>query len=103
MIIPPGKEYIATKKIVQGKASMPEEFIPLANYIDSTFKVKTLNIIKDTINYGQTERLRICLETEDEEKIFHVDGLFTNYDPEKQRLIAEKYKQIKRESQNQAL
>lgn len=95
MLFPFDEEYIATKEIMLGKASMPSEFDELAAYIDATFGVRTINIIQDTIDNGKTIRLNICFETEAEEESFHESGGLSNYDDVKQNMIASKYKALK--------
>ncbi len=48
MIAPSDPEYKLTKLIKRGEATMDSEFIPLAEWIDKNYDVKTINIIYDT-------------------------------------------------------
>ena len=97
MIMPFDKEYKATKQIMLGNAKVKEEFKPLMEWIDKTFKVKTINIYYDTIDRGTKPRLGIYFETRTESSSFHENGEFTNYDSKKQKRIAEKFKQLMKE------
>ena len=87
------KEYIETKRIVQGKATMLPEFRTLAEWIDKTYDVKTINIIYDTIDNGQRPRLQICFEFEKEKSKFMNKGDFGMNKP-KQQQIAYKFKEL---------
>jgi len=89
MIFPYDKEYKETKKIMQGKASMLPEFKELADWIDSTFDVKTINIIFDFLEKEQP-RLNICFETSYEQSKFRASDE-VNLDSEKQKLISQKF------------
>lgn len=91
MIMPSDKEYIQTKKIKLGAEKMKPEFVPLAQWIDKTFDVKTINIIYDTL-YENKPRVQICFEFEKEKNIFLTSDI-TYYDKTKQKLIAEKFKE----------
>jgi len=85
------KEYKETKLIKQGKASMKPEFKPLAEWIDKTYNVKTINIIYDTIEPRNTPRIQICFEFQWEKEKFDGPTLFS-FDPEKQKEIALQFK-----------
>ena len=89
MITPYDKEYKATKKIMEGKARLMPEFQELADWIDKTFDVKTINIIFDLLENEQP-RLNICFETEYEQSKFIAQDN-VNLDSERQRLIAQKF------------
>jgi len=73
-----------------GKAKMNPDFKKLAEYIDQTFAVKTINIIYDTINKG-TPRLDICFEFENEYNQFYSNYKFNSI---KQKKIADKFEQL---------
>ena len=87
------KEYKDTKLIMQGKASMRPEFKPLAEWIDRTYDVKTINIIYDTIEPHDSPRLQICFELEKDKKKFDGPGLFT-FDERKQKSVGIKFNEI---------
>lgn len=92
MISSSDKEYLATKEVKLGNKKMKSEFIPLAEWINETFDVNTLNIIYDKL-YDGSPRVQICFEFEEEKKKFLTQGI-PNYDKEKQKLVAEKFKEI---------
>ncbi len=91
--MPSDKEYKATKQILLGKSTMNPEFRKLADYIDQTFGVKTINIIYDTIDKEKRPRLNICFEFESEKQSFNENNGHFNYDSKKQKVIADKFKQ----------
>lgn len=91
MILPSDKEYTQTKRIILGTEKMKPEFVPLAEWIDETFEVKTINIIYDT-PYDKKPRLQICFEFEKEKDKFLTHDI-SHFDKEKQKLIAEKFKE----------
>ncbi|WP_146185964.1 hypothetical protein [Flavobacterium album] len=92
MIFPFDEEYIATKQVMLGKATMNFDFIELADYINEKFCVKPVNIIYDLIDDGATPRLQICLELEKEALLFK-DAML-NFDREKQNIVAEKFREM---------
>ena len=91
MIMPSDKEYSQTKRIKLGTEKMKPEFVPLAEWIDKTFDVKTINIIYDTL-YDNKPRVQICFEYEKEKNKFLTSDI-TYFDKTKQKLIAEKFKE----------
>jgi hypothetical protein len=95
MVVPSDKAYIETKQIMLGKAKMNSDFVELANFIDKTFNVKTINIIYDIINKGKQPRLNICFEFEHEEQIFR--DKYRSFYTEKQKVIVEKFNDILKE------
>lgn len=97
MIMPSDKEYKATKQILLGKATINPDFVDLANFIDTTFGVKTINIIYDTIDKEKRPRLNICFEFEREKQSFNENGGHFNFDSKKQQIIANKFKQTLKE------
>jgi hypothetical protein len=88
------KEYKITKLVKQGKATMPDQFRPLAEWIDQTYHVKTLHIILDVIEPHQRPRLNIIFEFSEEEIQFSILNNRFNYDEEKQQAIADRYREI---------
>jgi hypothetical protein len=89
MIVPYDKEYKSTKNIMRGTAIMQPEFKELADWIDLTFGVKTINIIYDLLEKEQP-RLNICFETEYERSKFRASDK-VNLDSKKQKLISKKF------------
>jgi hypothetical protein len=89
--MPSDKEYKEVKLIMQGKASMKSEFKPLAEWIDNTYDVKTIDIIYDTIEPNNWPRVQICFEFLKEKKKFDGPTLFS-FDPEKQKAIGSQFK-----------
>ena len=97
MITSLDEDYKATKQIMLGKATINPDFRKLADFIDQTFGVKTVNIIYDTIDNGKRPRLNICFEFEQEQKCFYENNRYINYDSKKQEIIAAKFKQTVKE------
>jgi len=97
MIMPSDKEYKETKQIMLGKKVMKPEFIELAEWIDETYEVKTINIIYDTFVSARKKqsRLQICFEFESESLKFQ-DGPLGNFHETKQTAIAQKFREILR-------
>jgi hypothetical protein len=93
MILPSDKEYTKTKRVLLGTEKMKEEFLPLAEWIDKTYGVKTINIIYDTIDKGARPRLQICFEFEKEKQKFLNDGI-TYFDKDKQEAIGHQFEKI---------
>lgn len=90
--MPSDKDYKETKKILLGEKVMKPEFKPLAEWIDKTYGVKTINIFYDTIDKGIRPRLEICFEYLREKASFKgSNGL--NFDSDKQKAIAKKFKE----------
>lgn len=77
-----------------GQSSMNPDFLPLAEYIDETFGVKTINIVYDTIDNEIRPRIGIYFEFEREKQSFNENNGLINFDSKKQKLIADKFKQI---------
>ncbi len=93
MIMPSDREYKATKQIMLRKAIMNPDFVELANFIDQTFEVKTINILYDTIDKEKRPRLNICFEFEHEKQSFNKNNGNFNFDSKKQKTIADKFRQ----------
>jgi len=87
------EDYKETKLIMQGKASMKPEFKPLAEWIDKTYDVTTVNIIYDTIEPNNRPRIQICFEFLGEKEKFDGSTLFS-YDPKKQSEISLQFKRM---------
>lgn len=92
MIIPSDKEYTQTKRIILGKEKMKPEFVPLAEWIDQTYDVKTINIIYDTLD-SKTPRIQICFEFEKEKNKFLTHDI-SYFDKPKQKAIGQKFSEI---------
>lgn len=97
MITPSDKDYKATKRIMLGKAAMNPDFKILAEFIDQTFGVKTINIIYDAPNKEERSRLNICFEFSREKNSFNENNGHFNFDSQKQKIIADKFKQTLKE------
>lgn len=92
MILPSDKEYTQTKRIILRTERMKPEFVPLAEWIDKTFDVKTINIIYDTLD-NKTPRVQICFEYEKEKNKFLTHDI-SYFDKTKQKAIEEKFTEI---------
>ncbi|MEY3421608.1 MAG: hypothetical protein RIR48_1904 [Bacteroidota bacterium] len=92
MILPSDKEYLQTKRIILGKEKMKPEFAPLAEWIDKTFDVKTMNIIYDTLD-NKTPRIQICFKFEKEKNKFLTHDI-SYFDKTKQKAIGLKFTEI---------
>ncbi|MBX3241715.1 MAG: hypothetical protein KIT80_12075 [Chitinophagaceae bacterium] len=95
--MPSDKKYKATKQIMLGKTTMNPDFRQLADFIDQTFDVKTINIIYDTFDKENRPRLNICFEFAQEKDSFNEKKGNINFDNEKQKIIAGKFKQTLKE------
>ena len=96
MIMPSDKDYKETKQIMLGKKVMKPEFKPLADWIDKTYGVKTINIFYDTIDIGTLPRLEICFEHTKEKAQFKGPNSF-NFDSDKQKAIGKKFEETLKE------
>lgn len=92
MILPSDKEYTQTKRIFLGTERMKPEFVPLAEWIDKTYDVKTINIIYDTLD-NKTPRVQICFEYEKEKNKFLTHDI-SYFDKSKQKVIGQKFSEI---------
>jgi hypothetical protein len=92
MITSSDKDYKETKQILLGKKVLKPEFQPLAEWIDQTYGVKTINVFYDTIDKGTRPRLEICFEHPREKSLFKGPNGF-NFDSDKQKAIGEKFKE----------
>jgi len=94
MIVPSDKDYKETKLIKQGKRKLNPDFVGLADWINEKFNVVVINIFYDTIeNKEKRPRLSIIFEYQNDELKFR-EGNFGNYDKKKQKIIANKFKEI---------
>ena len=92
MILHSDKEYTQTKRIILGTERMKPEFVPLAEWIDKTFDVKTINIIYDLLD-NKIPRIQICFEYEKEKNKFLTHDI-SYFDKSKQKAIGEKFTEI---------
>jgi len=92
MIMPYDSDYQETKQIMLGNTVMKPEFKKLAEWVDQTYQVKTINVIFDTIDEGKRPRLQLCFEFENEVLPFY-DKDNINYHRDTQQLIKEKLTQ----------
>lgn len=79
------------------EAEMNPDFRALADFIDQTFEVRTINIIYDTFGADKRPRLNICFEFGREKQAFNENNAGYNFDRKKQQLIAGKFKQTLKE------
>ncbi|WP_370089753.1 hypothetical protein [Ekhidna sp.] len=96
MILKSDKVYKQTKQIILGDSKMAPLYEPLANWIDSTFNVKTVNIVHDYINGNKRPRLNIIFEFEKEKLKFNGKERF-GYDSSKQKKIAGEFERLMKE------
>lgn len=97
MMMPSDNDYLATKQIKLGNATLHPDFRKLADYIDQTFGVMPINILYDTIGTEKRPRLTICFEFEKEKQLFHENNGYFNYDSKKQKMIAEQFEDTLKE------
>lgn len=95
MILPTDRTYKQTKKIIQGNSKMAPLYRPLADWIDSTYDVRTINIIHDYIDGNKRPRLNICFEFEKERTKFNGSNHF-GFDEKKQTAIAKEFERLMR-------
>lgn len=98
MLTPSSSEYAQTKQILLGKAQMPPELRPLADWIDETFGVQVINIWRDTIDNGTKPRLGIIFEREQESDSFHNKDPYSGWNEKKQNRIAARYRELLQEN-----
>ncbi len=96
IMMPWDKDYKVTKQIMLGNKAMKPEFKLMAEWIDKTYGVKTINVIYDTIDNGERPRLEIYFEYEHEKLVFTDKNSF-NFDRKKQKAIAGKFKEALKE------
>lgn len=90
--MPSDKAYTQTKRIILGTDKMKPEFVPLAEWIDKTYDVKTINIIYDTLD-NKTPRIQICFEFEKEKNKFLTHDI-SYFDKPKQKAIGQMFGEI---------
>jgi hypothetical protein len=95
MIASSNKDYLETKLIKQGKRKLNPDFVGLAEWINEKFNVGVINIYYDTID-DKEKRPRLCiiLEYHNDELKFRNGGNLGNYNNKKQKIIADKFKEI---------
>lgn len=74
---------------------MKTEFVPLAEWIDRTYGIRTINIIYDILD-NKTPRIRICFEYESEQNKFLTHDI-SYFDQTKQQAIGQKFGEIIKE------
>jgi hypothetical protein len=89
--MPSDKEYKETRKIMEGEATIKQEFKGVAEWIDLAYSVRTVNIVYDTVRNGERPRLGVFLESERDKAEF-LDKANMNLDVDKQKAIANKFK-----------
>ncbi len=93
MVSPSDEENKLTKQVLLGKTTIHPDFLPLAYIIDKTYKVRTINIVYDTIDKGTRPRIGIYFEFEWEKQSFNENNGVANFDRKKQKIIAATFKQ----------
>jgi len=96
MIMPYDQDYQETKQIMLGNTTMKPEFKKLAEWIDKTYGVKTINIFFDTIDEGTRPRLEICFEFEQEKAPFYNKNKL-NHQRDAQQAIQDKLEEVLKE------
>lgn len=92
MILPSDNIYRETKQIMLGKESLKTEFLPLVEWIDKTYGVKTINVFYDLFD-NKTPHIQICFEYENEKNNFLTKkSLYIN--KIKQKAIGLKFSEI---------
>lgn len=91
MIVSSDQDYKETKRIKQGKQSVPEPFQELAEWISNKWSVSVLNVRYDSANSLHAPRIQVVLEYKSDAQKFH-HGV--NYDKKKQEAVAEKFLEI---------
>ena len=95
MLMTSDKEYKETKLIKQGKRKLNPDFVRLVDWINEKFEVSVINIFYDTIDKKENRpRLSIILEYHIDELKFRNGGYLGNYNHKKQKIIADKFKEI---------
>lgn len=89
MITPADPEFKLTKSILQRKAVMNPRFKGIAEWIDTHYGVRTVNIVYDEIAPKQRPRLQVIFEYSREAELFK--GHPCGYDPEKQEEVAQQF------------
>ena len=93
MIVSSDPDYFDTKLVKQGKKQLEPDFQELADWISEKFRIKPLNIYYDKIEVDKNRpRLNIIFEYYDSVSKFR--DKIGNYDSVKQKMIAEKFRQI---------
>lgn len=75
-----------------GTEKMKQEFVPLAEWIDKTYGVRTVNMIYDILR-DKRPRIQICFEFEKEKNKFLTNDV-SFFDNGKQKAIAKKFSEI---------
>jgi len=92
MMMPNDKTYIQARQIMLGKENIKPEFAPLAQWIDQTYGVKTVDIFYELPDSGKP-RIQVCLELEEDMEKFLTHSI-SYFDTSKQEAIAQKFKAV---------
>src|SRR5690349_1850275 len=93
MIMPSDKEYLATKRIMQGAAMMSNLGSLLAVAINDAFSCKPVNNIYQLSSGNARSTINVCFEFAHERQLFlSSDGL--QYDKSKQEIIAKIFREL---------
>lgn len=93
MITSSDKDYKDTKLIKHDRKELRTPFKELAEWINNKFKVKVININYDLIKPQNRPRLNIIFEFAKDEIKFRTQD-YSNYDTKKQKVIADKFKEL---------
>jgi translation initiation factor 2 beta subunit (eIF-2beta)/eIF-5 len=93
VIVPSDQDYIETKLILQGKKSLDPLLIELSNWIRDYFSCKVINIYANLVAIRKN-RPRLEIVFEDDETVLKFRDKIGNYDKEKQKLIADKFREL---------
>ncbi|RFZ92107.1 hypothetical protein D0C36_11720 [Mucilaginibacter conchicola] len=97
MIVQTDKEYSSTKMILQGKASIGEDFKSLADWINDTYQIRPINIEYDMFvdpEGNRRPRLNVIFKFWDEQNEFSSNESY--FDSVKQAAIKQQFEQYLR-------
>lgn len=93
MLIPSDKDYLATKRIMQGAAAMSNLGSLLAVAINDAFSCKPVNIIYQLPSGNTSAIINVCFEFAHEREIF-LSGNGVQFDKPKQEIIAQIFREL---------
>jgi hypothetical protein len=88
---PIDEAYKMTKLVKQGKKTLSQDFVELANFIGTTYNVKVLNIICDSIDNGARPRLFLILEFEQDAKMLNSKFGFSEIPNAEKEILAKEF------------
>jgi hypothetical protein len=93
MILPTDASYRQTKQVMQGKATMHDDFVPLADWISATYGARPVNVLYGIDENHHVPVLEICFEHETEKSLFLDSNQFAP-DKEKQQAVAVEFARV---------